>query len=735
MIGIADLQAGGFLVGEDVISSELFLDCFEGQLDTDVSPHNLQYAQFVVTPKYQYSTHSQIDDILSQAHSSTNDSASFETKIAHLERMRQQLPLGDHKLAEIEHLFCAYENEEKTNEMEFIRSLGQAVDYGGVIQLKHLRSGKFVSQARKRAKVDSQAMSLSLVAGGNKGSWFQVQAVNRKRVVGQHVNIGDQVYLSAVRFPYTFITVYDPDDKNVEPLAMPRCSIGSAPVMRQRLEVNASSRPYSLQPQLIRKWKTHEQWLEDEQHEDDVDEHELLVHGMDVLSFRQGGDRALYADPARETVWWLLTTDESVKEDEHALMANSLWRLKPVLVSLAGEPYTFAARTEAYLQHVASGKYLGENAQGRVILVGEPGGGMPGEQAGGDKHAVKWVLASPSSAERAALVEGDSIWVEVSSGMAGKKAKKGPRRWLGVNKSAGVKRRFVRSHGSTSKGGASLADTSKGGAALAERTKATGDAHGDSAAGAKLEARSGEMQGGKAAQPNLWHMLHVQTRKVSTADVEGWGGAGDGNGVPDGNTAEGKGSMAHDGDVSVHANDEAFQLEDGEVVLELTVMPSPKARTGHDSPLRDSAAQPARRGTSGHDSSCGHDSPVVMTAPGEEVAAHAAQKIDEVVAQSKPRSPRRSPCRSPPTCVGAVGGWKTVSPLIPAGYARSVPPLKPQRVPVLDRTVEEGGGIEGGSAQRLLLPVVIKTGTVRDETDRLEIENEPRQHAGVYYVR
>ena len=119
MIGIADLQAGGFLVGEDVISSELFLDCFEGQLDTDVSPHNLQYAQFVVTPKYQYSTHSQIDDILSQAHSSTNDSASFETKIAHLERMRQQLPLGDHKLAEIEHLFCAYENEEKTNEMEF----------------------------------------------------------------------------------------------------------------------------------------------------------------------------------------------------------------------------------------------------------------------------------------------------------------------------------------------------------------------------------------------------------------------------------------------------------------------------------------------------------------------------------------------------------------------------------------------------------------------------------------
>jgi len=219
VIGITDLQAGGFIAGEDVISSELFLDCADGMLNHEMSPHNLQFAQFVVTPKYQYSTHRQIDDFLSQTRSgsdligSADDPVSFEAKLAHLERMRQKHSTTDSRvLAEVQRLHRAYENEEKTNEMEFNRSLGHPVVYGAIIQLRHLRSGKFVSQSRKRAQVDAQAMALSLVGGGDKGSWLRIQAVDRNRADGEHVHVGDQIQLGAVKFPGTFVTIYEPDE-------------------------------------------------------------------------------------------------------------------------------------------------------------------------------------------------------------------------------------------------------------------------------------------------------------------------------------------------------------------------------------------------------------------------------------------------------------------------------------------------------------------------------------------
>ena len=46
VVGISDLQAGGLIAGEDVMSSELFLDSNDGQLDPELSPYNLQFAQF-----------------------------------------------------------------------------------------------------------------------------------------------------------------------------------------------------------------------------------------------------------------------------------------------------------------------------------------------------------------------------------------------------------------------------------------------------------------------------------------------------------------------------------------------------------------------------------------------------------------------------------------------------------------------------------------------------------------
>jgi hypothetical protein len=311
VVGISDLQAGGLIAGEDVMSSELFLESTDGQLDPELSPCNLQFAQFVVTPKHQYSMHRQIDDLLNKRRAalaslsvSINATELMGTKIAQLESLRKKLAPTDRLLEEIDRLCMAYESEQRANDMEFNRALGLPVAYGAVIQLKHLRSGKFVTQSRTRAKVDPQAMALCLVEEGNKGSWLKIQSADRNRAEGEHVRIGDQVYVTALKFPGTFITVFGPEDKGggaegrttpvfsragsnvgvppVHPLSperekmrVPRLSLGAlsaddAPSAdegaegggRQRLEVNAASQPYDLQIKLIRTWKTHVQWLQ-----------------------------------------------------------------------------------------------------------------------------------------------------------------------------------------------------------------------------------------------------------------------------------------------------------------------------------------------------------------------------------------------------------------------------------------------------------------------------------------
>ena len=364
VIGITDLQSGSFICGEDVINSALFLDCPDVQLNPEQSPHNLQYAQFVVTPKFQYSTHRQIDHFLSQIRTEpeaavpSDGTASVQSKLTRLVELLEKLPPTDRLVSEIQRLYNAYENEEKTNEMEFNRSLGHPVAYGTVIQLKHLRSGKFVSQSRTRAKMDAQAMALSLLQGGNKGSWLRIESADRNRADGEHVVIGDQVHFSAAKFPGTYLTVFEPEEKYAEELfPVPRGSITSvdsaelarfgilhdhaippsSPSMsgsfkgkkdnalktrgsdvpplraadggRQRLEVNASSQAYDLQIQLVRSCESNTLWLQ----QGDQGETETanlsangMIYGTDGITIKQGHDRLLYADPARETVWWLV---------------------------------------------------------------------------------------------------------------------------------------------------------------------------------------------------------------------------------------------------------------------------------------------------------------------------------------------------------------------------------------------------------------------------------------------
>jgi hypothetical protein len=164
VIGITDLHSGGFLVGEvdDFEADDLFLDVTGGRLPQDQhktrTPHHARYAQFVVTPKYQHSSHKHIDELVRLVAVTNPEIALLESKRAQLQHLRKEFSNSGTLMSNLDEVYDLYETEERTNAMEFQRSLGQPVAYGTTIQLKHLRSEKFVTQSRKRAKEDAQAI-------------------------------------------------------------------------------------------------------------------------------------------------------------------------------------------------------------------------------------------------------------------------------------------------------------------------------------------------------------------------------------------------------------------------------------------------------------------------------------------------------------------------------------------------------------------------------------------------
>ena len=504
VVGLTDLEKSGFLVGEldDFDADKL---CFERIVRQDVpehtlTPHNARYAQFVITPKCHYSSHKKINALLQQVVSPGIDL--LESKRAQLQHLRKGLPTRDPLRHYLNEVYDAYEKEEKTNDKEFQRSLGHPVMYGATIQLKHLRTGKFVTQSPKLTKGD--AMLLSLAADGSKGSWLQIRPADRLRNE-HHVRIGDQINLGAVKYPgtfMTFMTAFEEKKGMMTPDAMPPIKeavdkgpqgsrhevlfsgadedkTGKAPASPkkshrrvgkleikvdleddspvcpalQRLEVNASSNPCDMRVQIFRTWKTHAQWLEQrlQDKEENSEERKLPVHGFDVFIIRHGSDRVLYANHANnEHVWWMLASDDTAKQDEDVFLANTLWRLKPVQVSHACEPYNYSSHAAVYFQHVVSGKYLGvsqgkhlgDSKENRVVLVEFPADtdvadvSQTAQASDKDRtaHILPFIMHPPHNAQ-GVMMGRDSVWIQAE---ADHFDNKGVKHWLGLTKKIGM---------------------------------------------------------------------------------------------------------------------------------------------------------------------------------------------------------------------------------------------------------------------------------------------------------
>lgn len=90
---------------------------------------------------------------------------------------------------------------EQQNNRTFIQNtLGKKVDYGQVLCLQHVKSGKYVSASTKASLVEKSGFQLSVESELDKGILFRVVPRYKLRTQGEPIPFGDDVTIEAVAY-------------------------------------------------------------------------------------------------------------------------------------------------------------------------------------------------------------------------------------------------------------------------------------------------------------------------------------------------------------------------------------------------------------------------------------------------------------------------------------------------------------------------------------------------------
>uniref|UniRef100_A0AAF5RY03 Inositol 1,4,5-trisphosphate receptor n=5 Tax=Wuchereria bancrofti TaxID=6293 RepID=A0AAF5RY03_WUCBA len=129
----------------------------------------------------------------------------------------------------------AADKEKEQNDMEYKKVLGVNVQYGGTIQLLHVKSDKYLTVLKNSpAKLERNAMKVYLDKNGHEGSWFYVEPVYKHSFLGDNVNGGDRISL----VPYSYCPISNTTGHIKPQLHLSHLSLPDHPI---GFEVNCSN--------------------------------------------------------------------------------------------------------------------------------------------------------------------------------------------------------------------------------------------------------------------------------------------------------------------------------------------------------------------------------------------------------------------------------------------------------------------------------------------------------------
>jgi hypothetical protein len=263
--------------------------------------------------------------------------------------------------------------------------------YGDICQLQHVLTGKFVTMdGQTLAEADNEALRISIVEDGGKGSWLEFQPRFKNRAMGQPVNIGDQLVFRHVSSITQYLRVSEGflkfSEGSIPEMTEEALKTMDAPdnaiqYYKNRCELNLSAaQPYSALKIKLYAAGSAEGMLDAETNKVVLN---LQMGTMALRFFHAESDAMVSASANQHAAFhptnqdlklpYLFTKkadEDDDLDDEKNLVSKSLWIVENVNRSegggliIAGDPQvigdkTFHQKTDLVrIRHVVSGRYL-----------------------------------------------------------------------------------------------------------------------------------------------------------------------------------------------------------------------------------------------------------------------------------------------------------------------------------------------------------------------------------------